>query len=339
MLSLTDMLNRESSPLVPSTEERPSASKLRHGSSPDPPGTPPATTMVRTAKRPAEDLSQYAQSVARKKRLCPEDSDELVSYTKLSRGEKDIWMASTLWSIQGTVSQLQAPDAQWDLPSTLKKKIDIYSAVVILSHTISAYVSDEVPRKLLFEILEIHPSWGYKPEVKENPYKYNMMVSFISSKLTARRYTTKKLIAESIGTTSEDPGEVKRVGADDILILCEKLATNVFKAAKIIVTVPMCARVAFLRLVYVGSPDAGDKFWDIVDKKIKEFRVKFSNDKQKISRKFAKILSQDRTVYGDVDVDYMLVSARMNPAQCESENVHAGIGGAPINGAEQGAQD
>ncbi|EPQ53883.1 hypothetical protein GLOTRDRAFT_139378 [Gloeophyllum trabeum ATCC 11539] len=338
MLTLDEMLNRQSSPPIPSGEPR-RTSDSPCGPSPD--AAAPSTVIgpVHTGKRPMEDFSQYAQSVARRKRLRPEDSDELVSYSKLSRGEKDIWLASTLLSIQGTVSQLQAPDAQWDLPVMLKKKIDIYSAVVILSPTLSAYVSDDAPRKVLIDILERYPSWGYKQDVKENPYRYNIVISFISAKLTARRYTAKKIIAESIGTTAEDPEELKRVDADDILALCEGLVAKVFKAAKIVITVPMCARVAFLRLIYVGQPDAGDKYWDSADEKLKDFRVKLSNDPKKISSKFAKILSQDRQVYGDVDVDYTLKSACMNAAQRMGEGVYAGTEGAPVNGAEQSDDD
>lgn len=335
MLSMADMLNRESSPPAPSTDsdDMPRTSESPHRSSPDPAGSSPAA--VTTRKRPAEDLSQFAQSIARKKRLRPEDSDELISYSKLSRSEKDIWLASTLLSIEGTVSQLHAPDSQWDLPSMLKKKIDIYSATIILAPTIAAYVSNDVPRKLLLEILERHPSWGYRPDVKENPYRHNIVVSFISAKLTSRRYTAKKIIAESIGEAPEDPADVKRADALDILALCERLTANVFKAAKIVVTVPMCARIAFLRLIYIGKPDAGEKFWSIADDNLKDFRAKFSNDQRKISSKFAKILTQDRQVYGDVDISYMLKSACMNAAQRESEDVHAGIEPAPVDDAEQ----
>lgn len=213
------------------------------------------------------------------------------------------------------------------MPDALKKKIDLYSASVILSPKLPAYVKDDAARKIVIAVLKRHPSWGLTPEVQDTPAQYDAVVALVSAKLTDRRYSVKKLIADSVGKASEDPQDIRREDADDIITLCNTLVKKVFKRANVVVTVPMCGRVAFLRQVYIEHPKAGDKFWSTVDKSLHDFRVTFPNEAQ-LSSAIGRILTQDRLVYGTIeDGDLEAIAANAGTeqgVQRESEDVISG---------------
>lgn len=269
--------------------------------------------------------------------------DELVAYSKLSKDQKSIWSAATLLDIRNSVSLLRAPEV-WSVLDTLKKKIDLYSASIILSPKLSAYVTGNAPRKLLVQLLERHPSWGFTKAVQDTPTQNDAVLALISAKLTDRRYAVKKLIADSIGSIAEDTEDMRRQDADDIVTLCTALATKVYKRIGFVVTVPMCGRVAFLRQVYAEHHTAGDKFWGMVDRCLREFRVRFPSEVQ-LSSAFSRILTQDRSLYGtleDADLDAIVANAGTEKQiQCESEAVVSGTASTvtPIDETEDDSSD
>ncbi|KZT18757.1 hypothetical protein NEOLEDRAFT_1173404 [Neolentinus lepideus HHB14362 ss-1] len=313
MLSLDDMMNRQSSPppSFPLSDEQQSTSEL--SPTPESLRVTPATA---NRKRGSEDL--------------------------LSKDQRTVWSAATLLCIQNSVSLLHPPEA-WTMQETLKKKIDVYSAAIILSPKLSAYVTGNVARDTLVQVLKRHPSWGFTQEVREAPAQNDAVLALISAKLTDRRYSVKKMIADSLGTASEDSEYARRNNSVDIITLCNMLATKVFKRAKVVVTVPMCGRIAFLRQVYYEHPDAGDKYWSTMDRCLREFREKFP-DEARLSSAIGLILTQDRKVYGseDTDLDAVMANAgTLQQVQRESEDVIAGVDSntTPTNEAQDDSSD
>ncbi|KAF9526611.1 hypothetical protein CPB83DRAFT_837217 [Crepidotus variabilis] len=66
-------------------------------------------------------------------------------------------------------------------------------------------------------------------------------------------------------------------------------------SSDVLINVPLCARLALLRLKYTDS----SKYWDTVDLQLAEIRDKAANNAVKITRAFTRLLTNDRALYGD----------------------------------------
>lgn len=298
-----DTLRRDisSSPPVPSSPSELSNQLPPESSSPTQ-GTPIPPSNPR--KRSFQEFGQYALSVSRSMKLPKTDSDELTRFAKLDSEEKLIWLAAYSLKMAGNQALASAPNVVYNLPKALENNIDHYSFVVLMDPTIAAYINTKIgPAVILQGLLEEHPSWGLTPAVKADKTKFDTIMARVRDKLTKRRAEMKKVLARSMGTedhTQEaEPGEpLPRIGAQNIVELCEELV-DIYKRADMAVSVPLCARVAFLR--HVLKLGNGANYWDTVDTELKSTRDALL-DKSKQSKFFQKILDLDRNTYGQAQL-------------------------------------
>ncbi|GBE79610.1 hypothetical protein SCP_0208100 [Sparassis crispa] len=189
--------------------------------------------------------------------------------------------------IEEHLEAIQPADAQWDLPRTLKDKIDHYTFALLLSPVLPFYLAKNTaplgPIKLVMGILEKHPLWGFTKEVKGDKYKFDIVVKRVQTRLTDRRAELKEVITlslgpeglseahgEQMGTVSKAP---KKKTPDpvqlDVVELCKALAAK-HAATHVIISLEMCARVAFLRkllLEMIKNPqlEPTGGYWAFVD--------------------------------------------------------------------------
>ncbi|KAK0440050.1 uncharacterized protein EV420DRAFT_1731392 [Desarmillaria tabescens] len=251
------------------------------------------------------DLSQYSLTLSRTLQLKPVDCELLSAFAKLPGVElKDIWTAAYLISIKDRLNVLQ-PSGVYEIPSTLSSKIDEWSIRYFLDPTISAYKSEEWPKKKLLRKLKARPDWGLTEAVANHKPAMRVITQEIGSRFIHHRNVTKEEIGRSFGTFDKTlqafTGE--SVG---IAELCERIITAVGgKSCDTVVSIPLMARVAFLRNSFAlragcstdGKASAG--WWDEVDADLKELREKKDNNQMRITVVLRKMLDDDRANYGN----------------------------------------
>ncbi|KAL6307977.1 hypothetical protein BKA93DRAFT_822945 [Sparassis latifolia] len=241
-----------------------------------------AATLRTSSKWPAKDLTQFASLAARRVRLRP-------------AGEKELDRVS-------------------------KDKIDHYTFALLLSPVLPFYLAKNTaslgPIKLVMGILEKHPSWGFTKEVKGDKYKFDIVVKRVQTHLTDQRAELKEVITLSLGPEglSEAHGEqmgtvskaLKKKTPDpvqlDIVELCKALVSK-HAATHIIISLEMCARVAFLRkllLEMIKNPqlEPTGGYWAFVDAQLSIVRERYAAEPVKMTNVFTQILKDDQGKYG-----------------------------------------
>ncbi|EDR05763.1 uncharacterized protein LACBIDRAFT_302464 [Laccaria bicolor S238N-H82] len=284
----------------------------QHGSSVSPLTSPcPSRRATITRKRPAEDNSQFANAIARSIKLQKTDHDELIVFSKLSPAEQSIWLAARSLKLSEQQTNLNPPDLQvvYNIPKKIESKIVQQSSIIIMDPSISAYLTGEVPVKILLELFEKNSSWGLDATIQEDKSKYDTIVSRIRKKFTGHRNIMKVVIGGSLGKVdSTDELGKRRIDAQNIVDLCDEILVKSHKKSKLVVTVPLCARVAYLRAMYTEPRTFSIKdqkeltYWEDVDLDLSRARTAYDTPK-KLSKYFAIILKRDRALYGDTNLD------------------------------------
>ncbi|KAJ8700495.1 hypothetical protein PTI98_003510 [Pleurotus ostreatus] len=252
---------------------------------------------TQSLKRPAEDLDQFADALSRNVRLKTSQKDELKQFVLLSEAQQQVWLAAQLIKVVDVLNTLEAPDTIYQIPTTMERRIELYTYLVLVSPTTSVYVMNAGgPLSLILDHMETVPSWGLTPEVKADKAKFDVVCSRIRNRLTHRRNEMKTMIRDSLDTPWTD-----------IVALCHQiLAMGDRVVVTLKVSLQMVAWVAFLRAVYrdhMGPDKKVDKYWRLVDTQLKEVRDTTNGDTKKLSRFFAKVLTHDREAYGNPSID------------------------------------
>ncbi|KAG6818881.1 hypothetical protein H0H93_000680 [Arthromyces matolae] len=260
------------------------------------------TTPVISRKRPYEDLGQYAEYTSRNLKLKPAGEANVKKFAELSSPKQRIAIFANLESLRVKVEDVQAPEPAYSISQTLNSKIERLVTCVLLSPSLPAYKTKDVPRKILSH-LENHPSWGLTAAVKADVTKYNIISKRVTDRLTQRRNIIKNLIKVSSGNENDKGAPL------DILELCESLANLVnHHGPELQVSLPMVARIAFLRMVFVENMEGDPKvegYWSIVDGLLADLRNKKKTDAG-ISSFFAQTLEKDREMYGRPGLDQLV---------------------------------
>lgn len=334
MPSFLDILHTPPSPpppIVPFSdrgiEEQTSDPASSPSSEPGSPGTRASSaspaSLVPSRKRRADDLEKYVESLAKHMKMDATGQDEMHNYIKLSDDKKAAWTAARLIAIDKRVSCLEVPESRWEIPKALKKNIHTYAAGVILSPSVTAYVTGTYTRDVVMKLLAANPSWGYTAEVKAATHKHDMVVKQVLDELTEYRHKVKKFIEKGLGLPDTmGPG---RINTQDIIAMCQDITKKIHRDSNFVVTIAMCARMAFLRQVLLeyqdnSSDKKGESFWPVADKRLTEIQELCKNDKAQISSIFGRFLTNDRKAYGEVNVHSQLRSAEMTMEQQASEN-------------------
>jgi len=265
------------------------------------------------------DIRQFVDPVATEVGLGDELKAKLKKFAKLSPVEQQLWLAARLISIDARTDKLEAPEAAFDIPSRMLNKIEKLILVVLVSPKISAYLND-VAVNMIMVYLAKHPSLGLTKEVGQDKTKCSVITSRVRLRLGQRRNQVKALIAASLGTPTDvalAPDQLQtRNDAQDIVALCDSIVNLAKKHVTIELSLPLAARVAFLRSVYLHKrgtnedvePSDVKKYWESVDGKLKSMREDKKDDAERISRCFGRYLKTDRKIYGTDELAYKSMS-------------------------------
>ncbi|KAH9837654.1 uncharacterized protein C8Q71DRAFT_898006 [Rhodofomes roseus] len=111
-------------------------------------GSPAA--VAGTKRRAEGDLAQCADMLARHFKLPKSQHNELVEVASMSNREHMLYNSAQMAVVQDMLTQIQPAQAQWKIPDTLWRKIDLYSYAIIVSPNLDFYLGEgEVTQRLL----------------------------------------------------------------------------------------------------------------------------------------------------------------------------------------------
>ncbi|KAJ7751904.1 hypothetical protein DFH07DRAFT_960727 [Mycena maculata] len=322
------LLNRPSSPVCGPPELPPTSSPTGLSSSANEGGSDPpsssaficpsiAPVATNPLKRPAEDLTQLASTVARKIKLNSDDRDAMVRYAKATPEEQRLLTFGQLLKVGSQLAFIHPSDALYTVTPLLRGKIRKHCARSMLCPTIPSYREDDAIKQVT-RILLKYPSWGYTKAIKNDSVKSKIVNKVITKDLTDLRFDIKKAIGDSVWLPTppkEKRAFVKRDLSQDIISLCETLvALPSVKSALVPVTFDMLGRVAILRALLIIHPKE-PLYWEKVDNRLEKIRTNAKNDRGEISKSVGKILKSDQDAHGSVDVEPYQAAAVGPPAE------------------------
>ncbi|KAJ7159996.1 hypothetical protein C8R43DRAFT_1124359 [Mycena crocata] len=193
--------------------------------------------------------------------------------------------------LSNMVDKIITNTAPYQVSADLEKNISNYSAAVLLSSKIRTY-KGSTPINILVEILKKH-RFDLPAGIEHNPADFSKVIAAIQEALTQRRSKCKKLIKASLqGDSPKDHQNIFR------------LSQAFVEGSQCTVNVPLCARVALMRKVYLV--ESGIKFWDHVDANLASIRKRGKGDSKQVTRAFRHILTVDQEEHGSNDDEYDL---------------------------------
>ncbi|KAF7328117.1 hypothetical protein MVEN_02568700 [Mycena venus] len=178
------------------------------------------------------------------------------------------------------------------ITTTAPKNIDHSAAAVLLSSKIRTY-KGTTPTNIVVEILKKY-RFDLPAGIEHNPADFSKVIGAIQEALTQKRSKFKKLIIHS----PHDHKSVENAPKANQLNIFQ-LTTAFVDGTRCSISVPVCARVARMRKVYLKEP--AKRFWDAVDEDLVKIRKKADGDSKKIIRAFRHILEKDQEAHGVTD--------------------------------------
>ncbi|TFY58536.1 hypothetical protein EVG20_g8109 [Dentipellis fragilis] len=281
------------------------------------------STNSMSRKRPLDPSLQIAAHWAQVKRLKPEYHQELNKASLCSEREFLLWLGASHLELRQSLDELHPPEAIWMMPKNLESKIDSFAIIIVLCPTLSAYVEKEVAVRLMMDLINRHPEWGFTAAAKKNKQAMDAVLLRVQSKLTERRYDVKKIIKRTLpaGDDTAEPAVQKNQSSADILSLCQALV-KIYKGDELKVTVPMCGRVAFLRTVLSENPE-DSRYWYRVDAELALLRTKYSGDPHSLSKIVKANLDLDIEKYGSISTGTLDRLSAVTVAEVQRETDQA----------------
>ncbi|KAF7328585.1 hypothetical protein MVEN_02546600 [Mycena venus] len=196
--------------------------------------------------------------------------------------------------VQSQIDKIITTTAPWQPSEDLLKNIDHSAAAVLLSSKIRTY-KGTTPTNIVVEILKKY-RFDLPAGIEHNPADFSKVIGAIQEALTQKRSKFKKLIIHSL--KPHDHKSVENAPKANQLNIFQ-LTTAFVDGTRCSVSVPVCARVALMRKVYLKEP--GKRFWDAVDEDLVKIRKKADGDSKKIIRAFRHILEKDQEAHGVTD--------------------------------------
>lgn len=253
------------------------------------------TVSATISSTPATSIRQDIVTARRKVvqlKLHPYQRDSVEEFIKASSTLCQLLLFIQLCAVENQILNLKSAAAPFVSSPPLLENIKSFVIGVLLSSKLSAY-KGAVPVDLVMVIISSVPR-SYVPEnLASDSFAFKVVKTDVQEELTQCRAKIKKALKDSLAAPLPKD-------CDSIF----DLATAIVANSKSSVTVPLCARLALLRKVYVESADS--KFWDKVDARLLLIRNTADGDAHKITKAFDRILKADRNTYGD-NGTYMLL--------------------------------
>ncbi|THU95802.1 hypothetical protein K435DRAFT_859152 [Dendrothele bispora CBS 962.96] len=253
-----------------------------------------------------QDYIQYATWIASRFGINQQrDQVALTEFAQLQDPQKAlIFIAAKVIAMELRLNTMEPASTGYQMSDALKGHIETVTLQVFLDPKLGAY-KDQWPNKKALAVLKKNPQWGVTSAVANDKAKMKVIKQKISSRFIHHRNDAKDVIAASLGTFHEENGKFEGTSIG-IVELCQQLIRAVGgRSFDLEVTVPLCARAAFIRKSYKKAfKEAGNvkptDFWGKVDQDLKTVRDEKENDPARISKVMSKILNNDREKYGQL---------------------------------------
>ncbi|KAJ6629916.1 hypothetical protein B0H10DRAFT_1775444, partial [Mycena sp. CBHHK59/15] len=209
---------------------------------------------------------------------------------------REVKLLVHLMVVENQIEKIITATAPYQVTADIDKNIQNYAAAVLLSSKIRTY-KGSTPTNILLEILKKH-RFDLPAGIEHNPADFSKVIVAVQDALTQKRSKFKKLIIYSL--KPHDTRSVENAAAADQLNIFQ-LAQAFVDGTRCSVNVPLCARVAMMRKVYLKEP--GQKFWDKVDTNLAAIRKQANGDSKKIAKAFRHILAADQDRHGSKDYE------------------------------------
>ncbi|KAJ4492384.1 hypothetical protein C8R41DRAFT_832324 [Lentinula lateritia] len=246
------------------------------------------------------DMEQTVQAVSRNIKLKPDSEKELRRFSVLSDEEQRIWLGAWILQLRETCDGIDPADSAYNIPKRTQTAIKAAVIKTILDPGLPAYLKPAAITK--FTIYLMADSASNYNNIKDDSTKNSAIKASARTKFDCSRSDLKKCIHSSfISREKPDP--------DNIVQLCEAIITKLGASTLgHTVTLPLAARIAFLRKVYFNNRDGagvcGDMYWKQVDEQLEELQRKESRE---ISLTFKETLEEDLKSYGAVHLDGLVL--------------------------------
>ncbi|TDL14233.1 hypothetical protein BD410DRAFT_846223 [Rickenella mellea] len=246
------------------------------------------------------DLEQYVDAIAAAKKLKTDQAFELRRFSKASVEEREVLQYAVLLQVRDTANTRSNEGVTaFRIPNELKKNIDKYTMQILLSPVLLAYWG-ETPVNILLMLIKKN-MWGLTERDKEDASRWQVVCSAVRNQIVQRRSDIKGHISKSLRLDNPLCRSLT------IVELATGLSTMV-KTSEITVTVEMLARIALLRSVLEERTD--DKYWQIVDKALREVRARSVRENIPVRKIIAGFLTSDIERHHNPEIGQLQVVAQ-----------------------------
>ncbi|KAJ7479924.1 hypothetical protein FB451DRAFT_1395490 [Mycena latifolia] len=283
----------QTSPAAPTHPEKRSHTSVDNDD--DDVNTSPAQP-ASTTQTVNQNITAAATRYAEQKRLKPDQVTAIDVFLHDPASLREVKLLVHLMGIENQIEKIVTATAPYQVSADLEKNIANYAAAVLLSSKIWTYKGATLTN-ILVEILKKH-RFDLPAGIEHNPADFSKVIAAIQDALTQKRAKFKKLIKYSL--KPKDPRSAEDAPASDHLNIFELVQAFV-DGTQCSVNVPLCARVALMRKVYLKN--SGANFWDKVDADLATIRKKADGDSKKITKAFRFILTVDQELHGSKNYD------------------------------------
>ncbi|KAJ6631921.1 hypothetical protein B0H10DRAFT_2182937 [Mycena sp. CBHHK59/15] len=216
------------------------------------------TSTAQTVSTPNQNIAVAATRYAERKRLKTDQTAAVDVFLQDPTSLREVKLLVHLMVVENQIEKIITATAPYQVTADLDKNIENHAATVLLSSKIRTY-KGSTPTNILLEILKKH-RFDIPAGIEHNPADFSKVIVAVQDALTQKRSKFEKLIIYSL--KPHDTRSVENAAAADQLNIFQ-LAQAFVDGTRCSVNVPLCARVAMMRKVYLKEP--GQKFWDKVD--------------------------------------------------------------------------
>ncbi|KAI9064036.1 hypothetical protein FKP32DRAFT_1685488 [Trametes sanguinea] len=300
MDELVDVLN--SSPSTPPRTTPPASSRTSQhigdkrtsddaelSSDDEGPGGSSPTSKALSVSPPSilnQNLAALARRLGTQKKLKLEQRQELEEFAGDTLTVHNLKLYAKLLSLENKVDKIVACAPPFQVSKSLTMNILTYSTAVFFSSKLPAY-KGQIPRNHVLDMLK-RLRFDLPPGIENNPADWGKVKTCVQDTLTQIRGATKKLLKKSIVSHTDTTKNLP------IFDLAQAIVAN---TDDIKVTIPLMARVALMRGVFMEYP--GEGFWDQVDAHLNALRERAGTPEQLVHA-FKHILKADRKKHGSL---------------------------------------
>ncbi|KAH9912371.1 uncharacterized protein B0H18DRAFT_878163, partial [Fomitopsis serialis] len=226
-------------------------------------------------------------------------------------GTRQVKLYSQGLQLEKKLDSIMMSMPPWSPSKELQTNISHYAVAVMLSSKISAY-KGQTPVNHVLDIIRIL-RFDIPTGIERNAANWKKIVKAVSDAFTAIRAAFKKLLRLStIGITPSNHQTIY------------KLTMVLIKNTKCEASVPLCARVALMRAVYMVRENRGPHFWDRIDDELAALRKKAAGNERKWIKGLRHVLDKDRKKHGQDDHEVDDLEDEVDELQQEVDDILEG---------------